>query len=85
MSSIVDAEVQDITPSCEAVLISALTRAFVRQLPRRRRAAFISDVRDHLEILCENVVGIHMSSVDRVEIKARREALAWWKRAMALL
>ena len=74
-------------PSAELILISTLTRAYLRRLPKSERRAFLKDVTDDLQWQSDvaSAIRIRPSSQDTLVAAARREAAAWWARILGLM
>lgn len=68
-------------PSPELILLASMNRAFLRQLPKKNRMAYLQDVTDELETLVRrgNVHRIRPVTDDRAFRKESVRAFHWWR------
>lgn len=73
-------------PSPELILLATMTQAFLDELPRKRRAAFLRRVSTLLDLQVEfgNVTRLRPASEDEALDEARAKAAEWWRRALQL-
>jgi predicted phosphoadenosine phosphosulfate sulfurtransferase len=74
-------------PSPELILLGAMTQAFLRQLPKKRRAEFLRDVTKTLEWYAANstVVSIRPKSEAAALDEAKAQASRWWTHILGII